>query len=250
MTILFFTASCGTTKFKDFIDEDSIVNLNGKIKSLTSLTIRNANADTLKTIIYYNEKNLPIKQIDIYKTGSVSCTYLYDNKYRLVEEKIDSPTLSDSKYEYDNKNNIINFKQFKGNKVFVEKKYTYDHRNNVTKEIYLSETSKDTAIFSYNYKHRKCTTKFSSSNNSSTLTYNKNGYIIHSEYLTKNNTSSTMTEYDKFGNITKRNGYSNGDLNYVSDYQHKYDNKANLIETTVFGNKKIIKKIIYIIDYK
>lgn len=240
--------SCAYPIVKDNIfEEDEDLTIHGNVNKITSYEIHEVKMeDSAKSIIYYDSKGKPLRQIDFHKKNKETTIMSYDKEDRLKSEQSDSRNNFRSEYEYDENGNLAIYKQIYDGKISFEKKHFYDKRDNVLLHIFSNDGKPaDTTNFSYDYKKKIRFTKFKSDFSSKTY-FNKKGNITKKE--TKN--GSILYEYDSMGRISKKTVFNlEGKLKFQNLYLNKYDRRKNLVETNVIVDGKPYSKTIILIDY-
>ena len=115
-------------------------------------------------------------------------------------------------------------------------------------------------FFYYDYRNKVVTIKIFNENNKTKnhylkIYFNKKGLIIKTESYNKNSNNipleSSILEYDKLGNLTKRTTIGVGGKPKQSmEYENTYDIKGNIILREMYLNKELNVKTVYEIIYR
>jgi hypothetical protein len=165
-----------------------------------------------------------------------------------------------SEFEYDENRNCICIRNFGGDTLYTIKTSKYDNNNNVIEEEYKNLINKNNNArvkYIYDYNKKTCLLKtFDADNNQKNTIlefhYNKKGYIMN---LNSINSKTNLTQYisykyDRFGNSISYLSLDKKKNSKISNvYQNEYDRKGNLIKRETFTNGKLIEKSIMDITY-
>ncbi len=221
-------------------------NFKGHIKKI----IEGKHPQATKHIYTFNTKNLITKIEDIHFYTTRIATYI---NYNLVKISQDYPnktfTILNS-YKYDSSNRLIEKKfsnqvvYYKYNKLgqLIEKTTYFDDKSLLNKVLYtyLNNRKKISLYKDWNNKtYFKSEKKYNSLNKEiEDLYYYSDEKTIYSK---------RYTEYDKYGNITKHNPFSDELL--IVTYSYKYDSTGNWIEKIEYRNDKEKEKTTRTIEY-
>lgn len=248
---------------------DSTQELIGKIKQIEMNTFRypiNKN-DTIvrkeNSVIFFDEKNRIIKQIDYYLKFINETDFNYKND--LLENTISKSgkRIRKTEYKYDDKNNIIEYSQLENDTLYFRKNSIYDNKNNPLEQTYFHPNYKrnnSVEKFTYDYKNRIVNIQSYDENNKPKNHYlkryfNKKGYIIKTEFIYTNSnkdySNKSIIEYDKLGNLTKRTSFDkDGKTKESTESRNIYDEKGNIIVREKYIKEKLIEKTTYKITYR
>ncbi len=251
------------------METDSTQELIGKVKQIelnTFLYTFNKN-DTIvhneNSVVFFDEKNKIIKQIDYYLKFINETDFNYKNE--LLENTISKrgKRIRKTEYKYDDKKNIIEYNQSENDTLYFRKNSIYDKNNNPLEQTYFHPNYKRNNIlekFTYDYKNRIVNIQSFDENNKPKNYYlktyfNKEGYIIKTEFIytdsNKDNSNTMIIEYDKLGNITKSSSFDkDGKLNGLTESRNIYDEKGNIIIREKYFKEKLIEKTTYKITYR
>lgn len=218
---------------------------------------------TEKSILFFDSKNKIIKQIDQYSKFTDETIYNY-NKDLLENIILKSGTnVTKIEYKYDNKKNIIDYRQLVNDSIHFIKTSTYDKKNNPIKNTYLHpyyKSNNGIENFEYDYKNRTVKIQVFDENNKIENHYLKiyfdnNGYQIKTEFiytdLNKDYSTNSKIEYDKFGNLIRRTTFDkDGKIKNSTEYKNTYDKKGNLIMIDEYSDEKLIERTTYQITYR
>lgn len=248
---------------------DSTQDLIGKIKQIEMNTFRYPinEKDTIihkeNSIVYFDVKNRIVKQVDYYLKFIDETDFNYKNN--LLEKTVSKSgkRISKTEYKYDNKNNIIEYNQLENDTLYFRKTSVYDNQNNPIEEIYFHPNYKSNNSiekFTYDYKNRTVNIQSFDENNKPRNHYlkthfNKKGYIIKTEFIytdsNKGYSNTSIIEYDKLGNLTRRASFdNNGKPKESTEYKNTYDEKGNIILREKYWKQKLIEKTTYKITYR
>ena len=251
------------------MEMDSTQNLIGKIKQIEMSTFRYTfnNKDTIvskiNSIVFFDNKNRIIKQIDYYNKFIDETNYNYKNN--LLENTISKSGKRNSKneYKYDIKNNVIEYNQLENDTLYFRKNSIYDNKNNPINQTYFHPNYRSinsVAKFNYDYINRTVNIQSFDENNKQRNHYlksyfDKNGYIIKTDFIytdsNKGHSNTSVIEYDKLGNLTKRSVfYIDGKPKEITEYKNSYDEKGNIILRERYLKEKLIEKTTYKITYR
>lgn len=247
---------------------DSTQDLIGKIKQIEMITFRYPinEKDTIihkeNSIVYFDLKNKIVKQIDYYLKFIDETDFHYENN--LLEKTVSKSgkRIWKIEYKYDNKSNIIEYKQFENDTLYLRKTSVYDNKNNPLEVTYFHPNYKNNNSvekFTYDYKNRIVNIQNFDENNKPRnhylkIHFNKKGYIIKTEFIytdyNKAYSNTSIIEYDKLGNLTKRTSYDNdGKPKESTEYKITYDEKGNIIIREKYWKQRLIEKTTYKITY-
>lgn len=251
------------------MEMDSTQELIGKVKQIEMNTFRypiNEN-DTIvhkeNSVIFFDEKNRIIKQIDYYLKFIDETDFNYKND--LLENTISKSgkRIRKTEYKYDDKNNIIEYNQLENDTLYFRKNSIYDKKNNPIEQTYFHPKYKrNNSIekFTYDYKNRIVNIQSFDENskpkNHYLKTYfNKKGYIIKTEFIYTNSnkdySTKSIIEYDRLGNLTKRTSFDkDGKPKESIKSRNIYDEKGNIIVREKYLEEKLIEKTTYKITYR
>ena len=265
LSILVLFASCKTLKIRD-LDYDTIPMAKSKIKQIQEIiTYYNIkHKDSImhidNIIQYYDSNNNIIKEVSFIPNTSGDVIFFYKNGLLIKKEYPDEKYQSSIEWKYDNKKNVIEYKNFYNNVVTHRNVSVYGKNNNLLEKIYYHSNKKNSiSKFEYDYKKRivKIVTYDDKNFNNSDYVnhhFDKSGYIIKTEYIRtdekKSNSFSSIIEYDDKKNIVKRSSYDNkNQLKGTTVYKYNYDKRGNMIEKNKYVNEKLSEKTIRIITY-
>ncbi len=248
---------------------DSTQDLIGNIKQIEVNTIdypinkKDTIVNKEHSIVFFDERNRIIKQIDFYKKFTDETYFNYKNN--LLENmisKIDK-RIRKTEYKYDNKNNIIEYNELENDTLFFKKTSVYDNKNNPVELRFFYPNSKyinSIEKFTYDYKHSIVNIESFDENNKPKnyyviIHFNEKGYIVKTEFIYRDSnighSNISILEYDKQGNLTKRNSVDkDGKLNETRVYKNTYDQKGNIIIREEYWKDKVIKKTTSTITYR
>lgn len=266
--ILFILLSCNSIKIKE-MEMDSTQELIGKVQQIEMNTFRypiNKN-DTIvhkeNSVVFFDEKNRIIKQIDYYLKFIDETDFNYKND--LLENTISKSgkRIRKTEYKYDDKNNIIEYNQLENDTLYFRKNSIYDKKNNPIEQTYFHPNYKrnnSVEKFTYDYKNRIVNIQSFDENNKPKNHYlktyfNKKGYIIKTEFIYTNSnkdySNKGIIEYDKLGNLTKRTSFDkDGKPKESTESRNIYDEKGNIIVREKYLKEKLIEKTTYKITYR
>lgn len=269
---ILFLFSCQPIKIKH-TNVDSTENLVGKIDriDINKFNYLSNNKDTTvtKSIMFFDSKNRIIKQIDQYYTSTDKYytftsegIFIYNDE--LLEStiaKIGNKIVHRTEYKYDNKKNLIEYRQLKNDTLSFLKTTVYDKKNNPVEQTYFHPNYKrnnSLEKFENDYKNRVVTIQgFDENNkikNSYVKTYfDKKGNIIKTESIRadSNLNSSSKIEFDKSGNLLRRTTFDrDGKAQQTREYKNTYDKKGNLIIQEIYSKDKLIEKTTFQITYR
>lgn len=271
--LILLIASCNSTKLKRIEGSQGVSQkkLKGKIIKIKQQAIHypvkenGVKMPDYNCEVFYDTKNRVIRQIDTYPkypNNHSETTNHYKNN--LLESSIENNIGRNAErkyvYEYDSKKNLIKYNWLeKGELVFL-KTYNYDRKNNII-EITTGFVNKKTTYDKFNndYKNRLVTLNVINKKYKALIKYyyNKKGYKVKTEYIRtesktgNSNTSSSVLEYDKFGDLKriikiKKDGTERS----ITEYKNTLDKKGNIIIREKYLNKKMIQKIVNNITYR
>ena len=248
---------------------DSTQELIGKVKQIEMNTFRypiNKN-DTIvhkeNSVVFFDEKNRIIKQIDYYLKFIDETDFNYKND--LLENTISKSgkRIRKTEYKYDDKNNIIEYNQLENDTLYFRKNSIYDNKNNPLEQKYFHPNYKrnnSVEKFTYDYKNRIVNIQSFDENSKPKNHYlkryfNKKGYIIKTEFIYTNSnkdySTKSIIEYDKDGNLTKRTVFDkDGKPKESTERRNIYDEKGNIIVREKYLKEKLIEKTTYKITYR
>jgi YD repeat-containing protein len=250
LLLMLLLNSCIGTKVIFESDEETRNIPKGKIKSISfyNISLFKKVSDTIHIKVIYNNRNLPVQQIEHYENGTLTTNLFYDNNDQLIKETFEGKTLNT--YTYNSKGNLIENVYYKNDTISYVKKIYYDKKNNPIKEISI-KNDEIISTTNYTYDYSKNTveikiinTKQSNSEGYVRYTFNKKGFIIQREIIAAR-TLTSIIEYDKFNHIKKI-----ANQNLTRNYINKYDEKNNIIEVVKYENDVAVRKMIYNINYK
>lgn len=251
------------------METDSTQDLIGKIKQIEISSFRYPiiEKDTIvlkvNSIAYFDLNNRIVKQIDYYPKFSSETDFNYKNN--LLESTISKigDRIGKTEYKYDNKNNIIELKEFDNDTLYLRKTSVYDKKNNPLEIIrYFPNYKRINGVEKYTYDYKKRTVNIQSfdENNKPKKSYlkthfNKKGYIIKTETIYTNSDkgypNTSIMEYDKLGNLTRRASFDNeGKPKESTEYKNTYDKKGNIILREEYLKQKLIEKTMFTITYR
>lgn len=194
-----------------------------------------------ETVFNYDREGLLKSSIIIIKQNSVSSSrkseYEYDkNKNCIAQKFYGRDTLNSIKTsKYDNKNNVIEeaFNSMQNEKYSWRVTYVYDYKKRISLlKSYDADNKEKNSILEFHY--------------------DKKGFIININKInskTKLNTYSSI-DYDRFGHsisYLSLDEKKNVKINNV--IKNEYDKKGNLVKRETFDNGKLIEKSIMDITY-
>jgi hypothetical protein len=251
------------------MEMDSTQDLIGKIKQIEMSTFHYPinKKDTIvskeNSIVFFDDKNRIIKQIDYYLKFIDETDFNYKNN--LLENTISKSgkRISKNEYKYDDKNNVIEYNQLENDTLYFRKNSIYDNKNNPIEQTYFHpnyKSNNSVEKFNYNYKNRIVNIQSFDENNKPRNHYlktyfDKKGYIIKTEFIytdsNKGYSSTSAMEYDKLGNLTKRTSFDrDGKPKESTEYKNTYDDKGNIILREKYLKEKLIEKTAYKITYR
>ena len=248
--LVIFLSSCTVEKVMFDIDEETRKEPNGKIKSITfySISLYKKINDTAKIKFIYDDRNLPIEQIEYYKNDSLVVQRFYNDKKQLIKETVLGKTINI--YRYDKKGNVSENEYFVNDTIAYVTKTIYDKKNNPINVVNI----KDNIILSttnYRYDYSKKTVDITDVNPKQSETtshvryhFNKKGLIIQRDIISSQNWSSKI-KYDKFDQIEE---FKTSSL--TKTYVNKYDKKDNIIEVLKYEYNKPVRKMVFDIKYR
>lgn len=268
ISILFAFLSCNSIKVKE-MELDSTQDLVGKIKQIEMTTFHYPinDKDTIvrkiNSIIFFDKKNRITKQIDYYPKFIDETDFNYKNN--LLENTISKigKRINKTEYKYDDKKNVIEYSQLENDTLHFKKSSIYDSKNNPIEQIYFHPNYKrnnSVEKFTYDYKNRTVNIQSFDEDNKPKNHYlktyfNKKGFIIKTEFIYTNSnkgySNTSIIEYDKLGNLTRRVSLDNdGKPKESTDYKNTYDEKGNIIVREKYWKQKLIEKTAYKITYR
>lgn len=268
MSMLFAFLSCNSIKVKE-MELDSTQDLIGKIKQIEMTTFHYPifDKDTIvhkeNSIIFFDKKNKITKQIYYFPKFIDETDFNY--KKNLLENTIskNGKRINKTEYKYDDKNNVTEYSQLENDTLYFKKSSIYDSKNNPIERIYFHPNYKrnnSVAKFTYDYKNRYVNIQSfdeeNKPNNHYLKTYfNKKGFIIKTEFIhndsNKSSSNTSIIEYDKLGNLTRRVSLdNNGKPKDSTEYKNTYDEKGNIIVREKYWKQKLIEKTTYKITYQ
>lgn len=174
------------------------------------------------------------------------------------QNSVSSPIKSE--YEYDHNKNCITHKSYGRDTLYCIKTSKYDNKNNVIEEGFNSMQNEKYSwreTYIYDYKKRTCLLKSYDADNKEKNSilefyYDKKGHIININKInskTKLN-SYTSIDYDRFGNsISYLTLDEKKNIRISYAIKNEYDRKGNLVKRETFDNGKLIEKSIMNITY-
>ncbi|MGJ8593549.1 MAG: hypothetical protein ACSHXF_13440 [Aquaticitalea sp.] len=258
-TILLFLFACSTPKFKYF-DPDEVKDFrNVKSVNVQHISLYKEKPDTSKIDMFFNNKNLLVKQIDYYDNYHSTYYMTYNNQGLIIKT---NSTLNDTidtgfrKYEYDKKNNLISTTNYANGETHSGKKYEYDKNNNKIKDISLfhGEITREYALIN-NYKERSVQESNLDSKRRNSyvfkMFYDKYGNQIKSARISKSGDTISQNKiiYDEFGIIKRYEIYRNDKLIHIRTYENIYDSHGNVIERVMYENKIPKRKSLFQLTY-
>lgn len=266
--ILLIFLSCNSIKIKE-MEMDSTQDLIGKIKQIEISTFRYPinKEDTVvhkeNSVVFFEMENRIIKQMDYFLKFTDETDFNYKNN--LLENTISKSgkRIRKTEYKYDDKTNVIEYNQIENDTLFFRKRLIYDNKNNPLEQTYFFPNYKShnsVEKFTYDYKNRIVNIQSFDENNKPRNHYlktyfNKKGYIIKTEFIytdyNKGVSNTSMIEYDKLGNLTKRTSFDEDEKVEASmEYKNTYDKKGNIILREKYLKDKLIEKTTYKITYR
>lgn len=216
-------------------------NLNGNVKSVTSLSYEAKNYDG-KLVKGDNVSE------GLFEGNTVE---IYNNTGYLLEEKnfyYDGSVYLSVLYSYDEKGKLVNRSNFNHGKKGYSKEFEYDENGNMINEYDLTPTGIAQRNWAYKYDkkgnniERSYTYFLDESNDFKTLyEYDNDGNKVQESTYDKYGIQNTIIFYkhDTNGNLIEEKVYSKSDLFYTNEF--KYDSKGNILEDiqTTSENEKI-----------
>ena len=248
---------------------DSTQDLIGKIKQIETSTFRYPinKKDTIvhkeNSVVFFDERNRIIKQIDYYQKFIDETDFNYKNN--LLENTISKSDkrISKTEYKYDDKNNVIEYSQLENDTLYFKKKSIYDNKKNPIEQTYFHpkyKSNNSVEKFTYDYKNKIVNIQSFDENNKPRNHYlktyfNKKGYVIKTEFIytdsNKGYSNTSIIEYDKLGNLTRRISFDNdGKPKESTEYKNTYDENGNIIIREKYWKEKLIEKTTYKITYQ
>lgn len=260
--------SCKPIKIKE-IKMDLTQDLIGEIEQINVTTFHyplNSNDTIISTensIITFNSKNKITKQIDSYSKFTEETTFIYNHDLLVSTISKNGNRVRKIEYKYDNKKNIIEYKELENDTIYFIKTSIYDEKNNPINQTYLFPNYKSNNSlekFETDYKNR--TVKIQSFDENDKIKnhylktyFNKNGYIIKTETIyndsNNRNSRSSIINYDKLGNLLSRISFDNsGNIKVSTEYKNTFDEKGNIIIREKYSDEKLVQKKTYQITYQ
>ena len=161
------------------------------------------------------------------------------------------------------KSNIIEYNQLENDTLYFRKTSVYDNQNNPLEQTYFHpnyKSNNSVEKFTYDYKNRTVSIQSFDENSKPRNHYlkthfNNKGYIIKTEFIytdsNKGYSNTSIIEYDKLGNLTKRVSFDNdGKPKESTEYKNSYDENGNIIIREKYWKQKLIEKTTYKITYR
>ncbi len=265
--LLLLFVSCNSLKFKK-LDWDYRQDLIGNIKKI-EMTLVYYPIDTVSmkhnSVVYYDQNNRIIRQIDYYKGLSTEMDLFYKNNLLIQTIRKSEKNIFKEEFKYDNKNNIIEHNQLQNDTLETIETSVYDKRNNPIEHVYFHPDNNYKSLnltqkITYDYKNRTSSILRFDENNKPGNQYGKyyydsKGFIIKTESVftdsKKGISSVTTMEYDKLGNLIRKITYDkDGKETASSDYKNVYDKKGNIIIREVYEKERLREITTYKISYR
>jgi len=265
LVIFFACISCNTIKIKE-IGIDLTQDLIGKVSKLEISNYRYQinEKDTvilkIYSTVFFDKQNNIVKQIDFYPKFASETDFSYKNN--LLQNTISkiSNRIDKTEYKYDRRNNVIEYKEFQNDTLYLHNTSIYDKRNNLVEKESIFQSKNKSNIsrekYTYDYKNKTLNTQSFNGNNKPNNGYlkaifNKKGYIVKMEMIYPNDSRKSEMKYDKNGNLIKQINFDNsGKLEAIIEYKNRFDEKGNIILTEKYFNEKLIEKTKFKILYR